>query len=219
MAYVKIQRIEKFWPVPRKGKTYVASATHNNHDSIPLIIVMRDILKLLKTKKELKKLLNEKIILINGKEIRECSYPVGLFDILSLKSLNKNYKVNLNKTKKMAFEEILDKEINKKTLKILGKKVIGKNKIQLNLMDGRNILTKENVKIGDSVIYNFKDKKIESIIKMEKGIRGLVTKGKHMGQNGKIEEIVERGGKLIAKIKTGDEKINVWVKNLIALEK
>jgi small subunit ribosomal protein S4e len=218
-GYLKIQRMGKFWPVPRKGKAYVASATHNNQSSIPLIVVMRDILKLLKTKKELKKIINEKQVQINGKETREVSYPVGLFDVISLKNMNKNYRATFNETKKMIFEEISDKESNKKTLKILGKKILGKNSIQLQLMDGMNILTKENVKVGNSVIYNFKDKKIEKIIKMEKGVIGFVTKGKHMGHAGKIEEVVERGGKFIAKIKTKDEKINVWIKNLIAMEK
>jgi len=219
MTYIKIQKIEKFWPVPRKGKAYVAKATHNQSESIPLIVVMRDVLKLLKTKKELKKLINEKVVQINGKEIREANYPIGLFDVLSLKSINKNYRASLNEFKKMSFEEISEKESNVKVLKISGKKIIGKGNVQLNLIDGRNILTNEKVNVGDSVVYNFKDKKIETVVKMEKGKLGFVTKGKHMGHKGEIESIVERGGKSLAQIKTDEGKVNVWVKNVIVMEK
>ena len=99
----------------------------------------------------------------------------------------------------------------------MGKKILGKDKIQLNLSDGRNILTKEKADVGDSVVFNFKQNKIEKIIKMEKGKKGFVVKGKHIGVKGKIEDIIERGGKKIAEIKD-DKKINVWIKNVIVME-
>ena len=40
-------------------------------------------------------------------------------------------------------------------------------------------------------------------------------KGAHIGRIGKIDDIVTRGGKLIAKINSDKGKINVWTKNLI----
>jgi len=52
---------------------------------------------------------------------------------------------------------------------------------------------------------------------MEKGKDAFVIKGKHAGINGKIIEIVDRGGKQLAKISFGEEKINVWVKNIIVV--
>ena len=46
----------------------------------------------------------------------------------------------------------------------------------------------------------------------------IVIKGKHTGNTGKIEEIIERGGKKLVKISSDDKKINVWVKNIILTE-
>ena len=83
--------IGKFWPVPRKGTKYLAVSSHNQNNSIPLIVVMREILKLVRTKKELKKVINERGIKINGKEIRKTDYPIGLFDVVSLINLKKNF--------------------------------------------------------------------------------------------------------------------------------
>jgi len=218
MAHINRQNIGKTWPIPRKGTKYLALATHNHNQSIPLIIVMREVLGMVRTKKELKKVLNEKQILINGKEIREVNYPVGLFDVISLKS-GKNYRANLSNKKKIIFEELKGKDWEVKVLKIIGKKLLNKNKVQLNLMDGRNILCEEKVSVGDSIIYNFKSGKIVGVVKMEKGKTGFIIEGKHAGHKGKVDSIIERGGKSLARIVNEEgKKINVWVKNVIAME-
>jgi len=210
------QNIGKTWPVPRKGTKYLAVASHNKKSSIPLIVVMRDVLRLVNTKKELKKAINEKLVVVNGKEIRNVNYPVGLFDVLSVGG--KYYQTGLSVHKKMVFEEV--KGIKSKIVKIIGKKVLGKDKVQLNLMDGRNVLNseKEKVKVGDSAVVSF-DGKLEKVIGMEKGKVGFVIEGKHAGHKGKIDNIVERGGKSLAQIIDEDKnKVNVWVKNVIVME-
>jgi small subunit ribosomal protein S4e len=210
--------VNKNWPVPRKnGTKYIAVSNHNNRESIPLIVAIRDILKLVRTSKELKKIINEKQVKINGKEIRTTKYPIGLLDILSLDK--DNYKLSIGTNKKYIFEEVSGKDAETKYIKIIGKKILSKNETQLNLSDGRNIISKDSVKTGDSVLLNVSNNKIEKIIKMEKGNKALVFKGKHSGKSGIIEKIVERGGKIIAEIKADNEKINVWLKNIIVMNK
>ena len=84
----------------------MADPSHNKQESIPLVIIVRDILKLVQTKKELKKILNEKQILINKKIIRDTNYPINLFDILTIVAEKKNYAVNLSEFHKFEFNEI-----------------------------------------------------------------------------------------------------------------
>ena len=216
--HFKRKTIGKFWPIARKGTKYVAVPDHNQYESLPLVVVIRDMLKLVRTTKELKKLLYEKKIQINHKIIRETNYPISLFDILTLNDMKKSYKAVLSKEKKLIMEEISDKESHEKIYKVMNKKVLGDKKIQLNLMHGRNIISKEKVSTGDSVVFNLKENKIIKIIPMEKGRTAFVNLGKHAGISGKINEIVERGGKNIAKIQMGTDKINVWVENIIILE-
>jgi len=203
----------KFWPVAKKGTKYVAKSSHNNSNSVPLAVLMRDVLKLVRTTKELKKVLNEKQIKVSGKEIRDTNYPIGLFDMIT--AGDKTFRVILGGNKKFKMEE--SKDDGTKVIKIVGKKNLGKKGIQFNLMDGRNVLSNEKANVGDSVIYNYNDAKISKIIKMDKGSEGFVIKGKHAGVRGKIVDIVEQGGKKIAVINDDKEKINVWVKNVIAM--
>jgi len=86
------------------------------------------------------------------------------------------------------------------------------NKIQLNLLYGKNIITNEKVKVGDSVII--KDKKIVKAIKLEKGKRAVVFAGKNRGKEGEIESINNK----IATLHSKKGKINVPEKNIMVLE-
>ena len=218
MEHINRQNIGKFWAIPRKGTKYLAVATHNKKDSIPLVVVVRDILKLVKNKKELQRLINEKQVQINHKEIRKTNYPVGLFDVINFPLIKKNYKAILSNKKKMVFEEISDKQAESKIFKIINKKILGKGHIQLNLMHGVNVISKEKANTGDSVLLDLKTHKIIKIIPMEKGKEVFVIKGKHAGHKGNISEIIERGGKSIAKIISDEGKVNVWIKNIIVGE-
>ncbi len=216
--HFKRKTIGKFWPVARKGTKYVAVPNHNQYDSLPLVIVMRDVLKFVRTTKELKKLLYEKKVQINNKIVHETNYPISLFDILTLPDMKRNYKAVLTNQKKLVMEEIPDAESHQKIYKVINKKMLEGKKIQLNLMHGRNIISKEKVNTGDSIVYNLRENKIIKIIPMEKGRTVFVNQGKHSGISGKISEIIERGGKKIAKIQMGAEKLNVWVKNITVIE-
>jgi len=218
MPHLKRQNIGKFWPIARKGTKYLAVASHNQKDSMPLVVVMRDVLGLVKSKKELRKLINEKKIKINHKEITDVNYPIRLFDKLILVDAKKNYRASLSKNKKFILEEVSDKVAEKKLYKIIGKKMLPGKKVQLNLMHDKNIISNEKVSVGDSVLFNFKENKVEEMVPMEKGKKGFVIKGKHAGYQGMIDEIMDRGGKKIAKISSDEGKINVWTKNIVALE-
>ncbi|MBS3075513.1 hypothetical protein J4429_03560 [Candidatus Pacearchaeota archaeon] len=215
--HLKRNNIKNFWPIPRKGTKFVAVPSHNQYEALPLVVVMRDILKLVRNNKELKKVIHEKQVLVNNKIIHDTNYPISLFDIINLPHINKHYKAIISKNKKMDFEEINNKE-KTKVLKVICKKVIDSKNIQLNLMHGWNVISKEKVNTGDSVVINMEDKKIVKIIPLEKGRKVIVIKGKHTGNTGKIEEIIERGGKKLVKISSDDKKINVWVKNIILTE-
>lgn len=218
--YIKRHNVGKFWPVTRKGTKYLAVSRHNKKDSIPIIVVMRDILKLVRNKKELKKIISEKQVLVNNREVRDDNFPICLFDIISLPTLKKNYCSVFSPNKKIEFKEIEDKKSDRKVFKVINKKKIKGDKIQVNLTHGRNLITNEKLDIDDCIVFNFKKNKVEKIIKMKIGVRVYVVNGKHMGTTGKIDGIIERGGKKLVKIinEKNDEKINVWLKNVIAIE-
>ncbi|MGV8152091.1 MAG: hypothetical protein ACP5OG_03345 [Candidatus Nanoarchaeia archaeon] len=216
--HLKRNNAPKFWAVPRKGTKYLAVPMHNEKKAIPLVIASRDIIKIVKNAKELKKILNEKQVAVNNRIVRELNYPVSLFDVITFIGEKKNYKAIISKSKKLEFVEISDKEKLARAFKVINKKIIGKGKVQLNLDFGKNIISNEKVSTGDTVIVNMQDNSIIKVIPLEKSRTAYVMSGAHRGKEGKISEIVERGGKKIAKIISENKKINVWINNLIITE-
>src|SRR3989338_526136 len=179
----------KRWPIPRKGTKYLVFPSRGNNDSIPLLIIMREILGIVKTRKELKKILNENKILVNGRIIKEDKTSLALFDVISIGSLNKNYKLIFSDKGKFSLVEINDNEASSKICKIIGKNMLKGKKIQINFNDGRNLISKESVNIGDSAIIGFKEKKIEKILPVKEKSKVLIIKGKHLGDIGEIISI------------------------------
>ena len=76
----------------------------------------------------------------------------------------------------------------------------------MNLEDGQNFITKNKFAVGDSIILNTKDKKIEKILSLKAGANIEVISGKHAGEKGKLKAIekLARGNSYVIKLKEGE---------------
>ncbi|MFH1365355.1 MAG: 30S ribosomal protein S4e [archaeon] len=216
MSYLKRQKMPKSWPIPRKGKTYVVSPYSGLKNGLPLLIILRDILKIAKNRNEAKKAIKSKLILLNGKEVFEERSLVCLFDTLSIVPSKKSYRMVLSEKGKFMIEEIKENESLKKISKIINKKMIGGEKIQINLMDGRNVLSNIKAKVNDSVVFSFKEKKIEKILPLKEGVNVLVFAGKHAGKKSMIDKVDNK--KKMVELKLNDKPTQVLIKQLIVME-
>ncbi|RLG15673.1 hypothetical protein DRN69_02690, partial [Candidatus Pacearchaeota archaeon] len=106
--HLKRQKVPKNWPIERKGTAYVVRPRSNLNKGIPILIILRDLLKIAQNKKEVKKALHLKQILLNGKAVRDEKQSVLLFDIITIVPSKKNYRIELSKNKKFKFTEIKD---------------------------------------------------------------------------------------------------------------
>lgn len=213
--HIKRKTIPKFWPIPRSGTKYMTVATHDKSNSIPLMVAMRDILGIVKNRKELLKVLHEKKILINGRLVNDKGYPLMLFDSISIPSIGKHYKVYL-KGKKFSIDEIPEKESKTKLYKVLKKTMLPGKKLQVNLSGGKNLLTSEKLETGEFVILNQENKLIKKII-LQKAGEVVVVKGKHMGKTGKILTIEQVGEDKICTLSTKEGELKLNIDTLFAL--
>jgi len=189
------QETTKKLPIQRKGTKYVARASSHPQESVPVIIAMRDMLGLAKTKKEVKKMILQKLLKVNGKIVSDYHESIRLFNIFEA---DKPYVLKLSPVRKFFFEEI--KKADERLCKVTGKKLVGGNKIQLNLHDGTNVLGDKKIKIGDSLYLDLSGK-IKKHISLEKGREVFILSGKYMGQSGKIENHEDK--KVLIKFKEG----------------
>ncbi|MCW1296297.1 MAG: 30S ribosomal protein S4e [Candidatus Parvarchaeota archaeon] len=190
--HLKRLAIPKAWKIPRKIVKFAPKprGPHPSDRSIPLLIIIRDILKITRNSDETKKILKRGEVLVDFKIRKDPKFGVGLFDILSIPKLALNYRVILNRKGRISLIKI-DASENTKICKIIGKRTIPKNKIQLNLHDGRSILTNDNkYKVGDSLLISLPNQEIKQHLKFVEGSKVFVASGRHIGTIAVIEKII-----------------------------
>ncbi|HEA46767.1 MAG TPA: hypothetical protein ENH99_03215, partial [Candidatus Pacearchaeota archaeon] len=94
--YLKRQKVPKSWPIFRKGTKYVVRPLSNLGNGIPVLVILRDSLKIAQTRKEAKRMINSKNVLLNGKPIKEERSSVLLFDTITLVPMKKSYRLGLS---------------------------------------------------------------------------------------------------------------------------
>lgn len=211
--YLKRQKAPKNWPITRKGTKYIVKPSCNIQQAIPILIILRDILKIAQNRKEVKKAIHMKNILLNNKIIIDEKIPCFLFDVIKIVPGKKYYKVNLSKNGKFCVEEINENESNYKISKILGKKIIKGKKIQINLSDGRNFLSDIKCKINDSILIDLEKQKIEKCLPLKEKSEVIVYFGKYAGKKGIIEKIDHKNK--IVELRINKEKNNILIKQLM----
>lgn len=216
MRHLKRQAVPKKWPITRKGTKFVVRSNYNLEEGLPVLVILRDMLKVAQNRKEVKKAITSNNILINGKPVRDDKNPALFYDVITIVPLNKSYRIELTKNGKFNTEEISEKSNNKKISKVIGKKILKDKKVQINLIDGRNFISTVECKLGDSVVINFKDKKIEKCLPLKEKAKVVVFAGKHSGKKGDIESI--NAEKKMASLNSEDGKINVLLKQLMVVE-
>ncbi len=193
--HLKTIAVPRTWAVKRKSKVWITrpnSGAHSNSNALPLNVVLKDILNIAASTKEVKYILQNHEIWVDQRRRKDKKHGIGLMDTLSLPLLEKNYRVLFNKFGKIKFVEISEAEAKIKPCKIMDKHNI-KKKMQLNLSDGRNILVeKADFKTGDSLIIELPSQKIAKSLPLKKGSYIFLIGGQHLGAHGKVEEIQEQ---------------------------
>ena len=215
--HLKRLTIPKEWPVERKGTKYLISAKGKPR-GIPVLIVAREMLNLVRTKKEFKRAIFTGDILVNGRKLKDAHYPISLFDIVTVVPLKKSYRIDLNIGGKYHAHEISEKESKEKIAKIINKRLLKNKVLQLNLSDGRNYLTNIECKVGDSVNINLEKKKIEKVIPIKEGHEALILTGKNAGMKGKIVEIEKEKNKMKFFLEKEKKEIEINPDSIIVIK-
>lgn len=194
--HMKRYVMPKFWPIGKKQQKYVVTplpGPHQKNSSIPLVIVLRDVLKLAQTSTEAKNIVNKGLVFIDKKRVNEHRHPVGLMDVIEFPEVKKYFRV-VSTQKGLGVTEIQAKEADKKLCVIKGKKILKGGKFQLSLHDGRTLLVgKDNkYKPSDTLLIELPGQKILSHWQIKEGIPAVVISGRNKGLEGKVKSVYRR---------------------------
>ncbi len=203
--HLKRLNAPRLWRIPRKTVKFAIKTTPGPHKKglyLPLGMIIRDILGYAKTLKEVKYILTNKMVLINGKPRVNYRFPVGLMDVIEIPKTKEAYRVLIN-PKGFILHPIPKKEASVRLCMIMNKTSVKGGHIQLNLSDGSNILIKvknpekpveDKYHTKDSLLINNADNKIKEHIPLKEGSYVLIFAGKSMGYTGVVKNITKHPG-------------------------
>jgi small subunit ribosomal protein S4e len=212
--HLKRQKAPKKWPITRKGTSFVVRPLSNLNGGIPLLIVMRDMLKIAQNRREVKRAIHEKNILVNLKPVKDERHSLLLFDLLTIVPENKNYRIEM--TERGKFSVMEDKNSETKVAKVKNKKMLKGKRIQLNLSDGNNFFSDIKCDVNDSVLIDLKENKIQKCLPLKEKANVFVFEGKHAGKRGIVNKIMNE--KRIVELSKDKDIFNVLIKQLIITE-
>ena len=84
------------WVIDRLSRTFITRpkpGAHSLAQGMPLSVILRDMVKVASTTAEVKKILNNKEVLVDGKRRKDHRLIVGLFDIISIPELKQQFRI------------------------------------------------------------------------------------------------------------------------------
>ncbi len=194
-----------YWPISPKANFWAIKplpGPHPIYESLPLAYILRDVLGYASTVREVKHILNEGSIKIDGKPRRDYQYPVGVMDVIEVTPLSAYYRVLPHHITRLQLHSIDKEEATFKLARVENKTTQQSGATQLNLHDGHTILVKKKrskeaedstaIHTNDVLKITLPKGEIEEVIALEKGAYAVTLGGKNSGASGKILE-VQRG--------------------------
>ena len=202
------------WDISRKGARFVYKprpGTHPIASSYPLGVVIRDLAGMAERGKELKLVMKDGKVLVDGTARLSPTFPVGLFNVVSVPVEGVSFRL-VPSPKGLVLARVQKDEVERKLCSIHTKTKIRGGHIQYGLHDGRSILDDGlNLAPGDAVLLEVPSQKVLGQVKLQKGSVGLVLTGDRAGQLGKIKDVkkgtISRERMIKISLPSGDAEI------------
>jgi small subunit ribosomal protein S4e len=202
--------VPKSWPVERKEETYTTKAGAGPHGEggVPLLIVLRDVLGHVDSKKEARYALDQDSVLVNGTAVSDERVPIGMFDILAFREREEYYRVFPDEGGRLSLTPIDEDAAGSKLGKIVGKTQVPGGDTQLTLHDGQTLRVDDDAEYStnDSIVVSNEGSEepgssddasgeeprageIVAHFTYEEGALVTAVRGGHAGRIGTIDEI------------------------------
>ena len=180
------------WDISRKADRFIYKplpGPHSTEGSYPLGVIVRDLVGMANTGKELRIAMNEGRILVDGAVRDSPRFPVGLFNVVSVPVEGLSYRL-VPSPKGLIPAKLAGDDADKKLCSVQSKSKTKGGHIQYGFHDGRSLLDdKLGLSPGDAVLMEVPSQKVLGKVKLQKGSVGMVLSGHRAGQLGKIKDV------------------------------
>jgi len=209
--HLKRLRAPDSWHIPKKTTTFITktAAGPHNANAMPIAVWLRDHMGFALNMKEVKQILGQRDVIVNGRPCRDPKMGIGIFDIISLPKAGKHYRILRDKKGRHKTIEIDAESAKSRLAKITNKTVVPGGRVQLNLRFGANVLADHTYKSGDSIVLSLEPEtrfKILDHFPFAVGNMAMVIGGKHSGKIARIAGIEKIPGSVPNRVILVDEK-------------
>ncbi len=195
---LKRRAAPRAWTVPRKGTKWLkrpGPGPHAQDQSIPLLLVLRDVRRLASTAREARILVRTGAVRVDGKVAKDLDRGLGLMDTLSFAPpLDAHFRVIKDRRGKLALVAIPASEASVKLGRVRFKHTVPKGRVEVTLHDGRNLLVPASspYRVGDSVKFGLPDQKVLEHLPLAPGALAYVSGGTHVGELARVDRVEVR---------------------------
>jgi small subunit ribosomal protein S4e len=198
------------WHIPKKTTKFITktSAGPHNAKALPVAVWLRDRMGFARTMKEVRQILSQKDVIINGCTCRDPKMGIGIFDIIALPKIGKYYRIQRDQHGRHASVQISPDEAKIRLSKIRNKTIIPGGRVQLNLRFGANVLADNTYKPEDTVVLSLEPEtrfKIVDHFPFAKGNMAMVIGGRHSGKVARVVDIIKTAGSMPNRVVLEDD--------------
>ena len=188
------------WMLSKVGGIWATKPSQGPHklrECMPLLVLLRNKLKLALTGREAKLIIKAKEgnIAVDGKIRKDVKYPVGFMDVISLLKANVNYRILYDVKGRFGLVKI-SKDESKYKLCRVKERLMGPKKIPYIVTnDGRTLrFPNPDIKRNDTIKLNLDTNEIVDYYKYKIGAHVLIVGGNNIGRAGVIVKIEKHPG-------------------------
>lgn len=205
--HMKRHAAPTFWPLIRKDFKWAVKPSAGPHPasrSIPLLVLVRDVLKYVERGMEARKLIAEGHFRVDGVVRTDYKFPVGLMDVIEVIDTGEFFRVIPAPTAYMTLIPVSREEGSFKLCRIENKTTVDGGHIQLNLHDGKNVLIRvsnpskpsEDVyKTMGTLKVTIPKLEVVKYLPLQSNSMVIITSGRSVGKVGRLASISEGMGR------------------------
>jgi len=161
---------------------------HKLRECLPLIVLLRNRLKYALTYHEAKMITMQRLVKVDNKVRTEMKFPTGYMDVVTIEKTKENFRLLYDTKGRFVVHKIHKDEATYKMLRVNKITKTHGNVPVCVTHDGRTIRFPDpEIKVNDSVRFDFAAGKILDFVKFEAGNIAMITGGNNVGRVGAIQ--------------------------------
>ncbi|CAK8683113.1 small ribosomal subunit protein eS4-like isoform X2 [Clavelina lepadiformis] len=164
-----------------------STGPHKLRECLPLCIFLRNRLHYALTLTEVKKILMQRLVKVDGKVRTDTTYPAGFMDVITIEKTGENFRLIFDVKGRFAVHRITADEAKYKLCKVKKVSTGPKGIPYLVTHDARTIrYPNPDAKVNDTVIIDISTGKITGFTRFDNGQMCMITGGRNLGRVGTV---------------------------------